>query len=439
MPTEDREDLLPDGAPSRVKPMTAAREKLYGDVLAGMDGSDDDAETPKPKKAASGGSDKEKGSSASRRSGGADADDPEVDDEDSDDDDLDDEGEDIDEDDEDEKRTVRVADPEGKKKAKKAAKPAEDDDGEEEDELTKPDEGEDVDLDDEDDEGVEEAPSAKKAKERAYAQITRRDRVSIERDRQRRQEHDRRIAEFDRERSAFVAEWQPKVQAYETLVKNASVNPIGAIEEFAEKIAKLRPEDFEPAARALFGKSPKAAEKPELRERALEAQRRAAERAELEAVKREQQKLRDELAERDARERNAAAATAYVESATKAIGKSTPLMRRMAKTAPNFTRREIHRWAMRMAEEAGQNAAPKPAEVVADFERYARRVVRAIGVDVKSLFFRKPAEGDQKSKTTAKPDKSKGKGTNGTTPPPKDRRALHEDVLQSLSKIGAKA
>lgn len=325
--------------------------------------------------------------------------------------------------------------PKPKPRKKAAAKPAADDDDDDEtgtpfdeddDDDAPPDEDDEDDEEPGDDADVNEKLAAQE--KRSLARIADAERRSKERTRS------DRVA-LERDKAAFLREWEPQVAlARETksIYDRAKVNPIGAVMDFATRIAKIEGDDWELMAKAHFAQSPRAQADPKSRESGVRAMREAESRSELEQVKQQNAALLQRMEQREQLEAAQAETKTYLRSVAELVDGSTPLVRRMIRKNPDAVRPggRLHRLATEMAQETGQ--APSPAKLLRRMEKLRRGELLELGVDPASIFKKKAPANGAETKTTTKAGKQKAKATktaNGAVP---SRRALRDDVERAL-------
>lgn len=390
MPDEITEPQVQEGtngaeveAPARAKMTRADQEAAdRAAILAGMDG-DEVEETPAAKK-----SEAKKAPAKSR-------------DEDLDDDE---EGVEVDEDDGDEgEEELELAD--------------------EDDESTESD-----DEDDEDDDAGAKKEDPELAKRLAKVQ---------KRDARMREQFDAREKAFAKERDAFVAEWKPKVEAYEEFekLKQRKSDVAGVL-----KAIGYVEDDFEDISKILWGLSKTGAADPKNRDAVARMQRERELREEAAAARREAAEVKKMLEQRDEDAEANRRVDAYLGRVTKAIGDETPLVKKRLELAPKSTRRAIEKVAYELAKKAGGFVDPK--KVVRVYERKLDRTVDHASKlrEVKSSSSTTTTNGKSKStikvidKTKDAPAKAAAKaaptnGKSGALIPSRD------DMIERLRKI----
>lgn len=415
--------------------MTPERQAVYDGVLSELEaGADEDSAGGAPKKA-----NPKKGAGAGTRSSapaparryGDDRDAPDADDEDAvllDDDDGIVEGT---------EDAPRHKPP--KKPLRRPVTPAASDDDDEEDEDAfadvddddddAEDEDEPDDGDDEDTVVDEEADEKTQAKvQRAWKDLARKEARDKAADAQRR-------ATFEREKAAFIAEWQPQIrqaQTHHALVQRAERDPIGALLEFGSKVCKLEGPGWSAASKQLYLRSPEAEKDPRAAAEAAQVRREMETSSSYRGLEEQIRTLTSKLEEKEQAEENARATKGYLKRAIAMAGDETPLLRKMAKTAPSELRQELHLLAATLAEE-NEGRAVHPRKLIRAWEK--REAARLARFGVKRVSKAGGADADAtKSKKGAGKTKPAQNGQNGAGAPV-DRNALRAQVLDGMPEI----
>lgn len=313
-----------------------------------------------------------------------------------------------------------------------------DDDEDDVDAVSDDDEDEDLDdddedLDDEEDEDDADDAATAKSKAKLDPEDAKRVRLLEKQEKRMRADIARERDSFERERQAFVAEWQPRVEQAEKLQKllDGAKNPYKVIELLST--AGMSEDDLFETAQVLFAHSSKGKTDPKNREA-------IAHRQTLREMREELAELRRRDADRAANEQKAAEQAAadreldaYLTRVTKKTTDETPLMKRYLDKSPTKAREAIERATARLARKLG--ALPKPAAVLRAAEKERRRELRDMGVDVDTII--KAAPTDAKNGATKKGDKKVAAAKtisdgDGEKPKLLSGRALRDDIVAHL-------
>lgn len=218
-----------------------------------------------------------------------------------------------------------------------------------------------------------------------------------------------------------------KVTRFEELQRRARFDPAGVMAELG-----LGDEDFEPAARALWSRSPAAAKDPRTREQAERILREREQHSTVSQLQKELGELRSQIQERDQRERNLQEQRRYLQSAEKVIGDEVPAVRAELSNDPDGARESLWNLASEIYQQTGE--VPEPGEVVRELEKRREGALRRLGVDYAQVFKKQqnPVAGEKRNGQT----KSLSNTLTTTTKPrqePEGRDELRAEVLRGLS------
>lgn len=229
---------------------------------------------------------------------------------------------------------------------------------------------------------------------------------------------ERRDADF----AARQQEWQAKVDRVAEIEKAAArikYDPTAVLRAFG-----VPPEDFELLAQAIYAESPalqndpkqKAAAQAKLKEREKEEKYSALEKrqAELEAKIEAQKKEAATQAE----------AAAYIAQVNATAASKFPLVAAMLKADPAGTNDDLIATYTALGNKLRRD--PKPAEVVAAFDKSQRARLQKLGIDPATIAKPKAAPAKPANTNTAKPVVN---GTETKKPPSKD------EILAELAAL----
>lgn len=304
-------------------------------------------------------------------------------------------------------------------------------DDDEDEDPDEDDDEEDLDDDEDEDEDLDDAKAKSKAK--LDPEDAKRVRLLEKQEKRMRADIARERDSFERERQAFVAEWQPRIEQAEKLQKliDGAKNPYKVIELLST--AGMSEDDLFETAQVLFAHSSKGKTDPKNREA-------IAHRQTLREMREELAELRRRDADRAANEQKAAEQAAadreldaYLTRVTKKTTDETPLMKRYLDKSPTKAREAIERATARLARKLG--ALPKPAAVLRAAEKERRRELRDMGVDVDAIIKAAPAD-SKNGAMTKKGDKKVAAKTisdgEGEKPKLLSGRALRDDIVAHL-------
>jgi hypothetical protein len=231
-------------------------------------------------------------------------------------------------------------------------------------------------------------------------------------------------ATFERDRAAFEAErqkWQAqvdKVAEFEALAKRAKYDPAGALRALG-----MNEDDFELAAHALYGESKAATADPKQKAAALARLKEREKEDRLDATQKEIAELKSELAKQRTEARMQAEAAAYIQQINTTAAAKFPLVAQYLKADPDDTSDKLVAEYNRLS--TALNRAPKPAEVVAAFDKRERARLAKLGIDPAVIVKPKAAANSNKAKPAAKP--AAPANTNGTA-----RRLTDEEEREAI-------
>lgn len=202
--------------------------------------------------------------------------------------------------------------------------------------------------------------------------------------------HEKALGELEAQRRE-IEEHRKSLDEFRGLRERAKYAPDAVLEALG-----LSAEDFEPAARALYARSPAAANDPKakataqamMRERetagSISELRKEIE-AERKAWREETAALKKEISDRERTAEAQKAVDEYLGNVQKSVSPDdAPLVARWAEKSPAKVRQAFHAVALDLLE-ANDGAVPEPAEVVAEVERRRRADLEDSGFDVASI------------------------------------------------------
>lgn len=202
-----------------------------------------------------------------------------------------------------------------------------------------------------------------------------------------REQADHRERAFVQERDAFIAEWKPKIEQYQEFEKAKSRRDVVGL----LKSVGYTEDDYEDAARILYGLSKAGAAKPENREVSKRMLLERELREKVEAAEARAAAIEEKLAKRDSETEANQKLEAYIGRITKAIGDETPLVKKRMEISPKSTRKAIEKVAYELARKTGELADPKRVA-----RAYEKKLDRTIAHASK-------LRGDSVASTTTKP------------------------------------
>lgn len=249
---------------------------------------------------------------------------------------------------------------------------AREDDEEAEDDVEESeasDEDDDLDLDDDEDEESDEseddddAPADKQDPELAkrLAKVQKYEKKirdqAAERDKQ-----------FAHERDAFVAEWKPKIDAYENFekLKARKSDPVSIF-----KAVGYNEDDYSELSKIFYALSKEGAADPKNREAVSRAIANRELREQNAALEARLAGLEGKLTKQEAEAQASREVEVYVARIAKAIGDDTPLVKKRLELAPKSTRNALDQVALKLSQKAGGFADPK--KVVRAYEKKLER------------------------------------------------------------------
>lgn len=226
-------------------------------------------------------------------------------------------------------------------------------------------------------------------------------------------------AELERQ----LQEWAPRIkaaEAFESLRARVRYEPARVLEELG-----LSAEDFEPAARDLYSRSPKAAETPALREQAARTlrEREAMDRvtaAEQRAAAVEQ-RLQQMVYQQQAQ--------AYMATVAESVSDESPVVKAMMTNDRQEAMGALTEMAQHLLQEYGET--PDPADVVRELEKLEVARAKKRGFATPTTKTNTPVAGEQRTA----PKTLTNQLTSTTTPPratPQSRKEAETDVLKAL-------
>ncbi len=181
-----------------------------------------------------------------------------------------------------------------------------------------------------------------------------------------------REKQFAAERDAFVAEWKPKIEAYEQFekLKSRKSDPAGVL-----KALGYTEDDFEDVSKMLWALSKTGSSDPKNKDAVARMQANRELREKNEALEARLASLEGKLttAERAAEENRQV--EAYLGRVTKNIGDETPLVKKRMDMAPKSTKKALERVAYELAKKTGGLVDPK--KVARTYEKKLARTVEA--------------------------------------------------------------
>src|ERR1700733_12496996 len=154
--------------------------------------------------------------------------------------------------------------------------------------------------------------------------------------------------DFESEKQRFVAEWKPKIDAYqefERLKGRAKSDPVGALRALG-----VTESDLEEISQVLYGMSPAGQKDPKYRQHAQQLMRERELREELRSTQDQVRELREQTsraAEQDATSREV---QRYIDRCGKSATDDTPLLKRELEARPAATREKLRQVAQKLAE-----------------------------------------------------------------------------------------
>jgi hypothetical protein len=296
------------------------------------------------------------------------------------------------------------------------------------------DEDDDIDLDDDedDDEGdAEDDDDDKQVAKDADPELAKR-LAKVQRYEKRvRDQMDAREKQFVRERDAFVAEWKPKVEAYEQFekLKGKRSDPAGVLKSLG-----YSEDDFADVSKILWALSKEGGADPKNRDAVARMRDMREMREQVEAANKRAEALEQRLSKADEQADVSRRAEQYMGKVTKAIGDETPLAKKRLEVSPKKAHLELTKVAIALAQKTGESADPR--SVVRAYEKKLTRMLESVSA---LRGDEKPAASAKKKPTIEVVDKSKAKAA-ATTEAPKNGAGKtlfpdRQDMIERLHKI----
>lgn len=247
-----------------------------------------------------------------------------------------------------------------------------------------------------------------------------------------REKASQRDAEFE----ARQKEWQAKVDRVaeiETLAKRAKYDPAAVLRAFG-----LTDDDMEIAAHAIFAESPAAQKDPNRKAAAQSRLREREKEDKLSATEKRLQELEQRLETQAAQQRAQAEAAAYIEQLN-ATSAKYPLVAHLLKVDTNDTHDQLV--ATYNALQGQLKRAPKPAEVIAAYDKRERARLQRLGIDPAAIVktpAKKPANANTAPKPAPAPANTNGQSNGHKKMTPEEERKAILAEIESL-KTSAQA
>jgi len=180
-------------------------------------------------------------------------------------------------------------------------------------------------------------------------------------------------AEIARERQQ-VEQALRAVEEFKALGARAKRDPVGVLQALG-----MTPDDFEDAAKILYGHSTAAQKNPKLREEAARLARERGTIGEVNELRAQLAKIEEREQQREQQVQQERAVTAYVGQVRAAVNGQAPLLSRLIAKNEARARDEIVMVAREMLEQTGD--APAPADVVTEIERRQTALLADLGID----------------------------------------------------------
>ena len=213
-----------------------------------------------------------------------------------------------------------------------------------------------------------------------------------------------------RDRAAFDAErqkWQAqvdKVAEFEALAKRAKYDPAAVLRALG-----MNEDDFEIAAHALYGESKAASADPKQKAAAMARLKEREKEDKLSANEKRIADLEAKLEQQNTQARAQAEAAAYIQQINTVAAAKHPLVAQYLKADPEDTGDKLVAEYNRLSQTL--NRAPKPAEVVAAFDKRERARLTKLGIDPAAIVKPKVVANSNKPAP-----KKPAANTNGTKP-----------------------
>ena len=214
-------------------------------------------------------------------------------------------------------------------------------------------------------------------------------------------------AALDTERNAFIAEWKPKIEALNAFekLKGKKSDPVSILRSLG-----YTDDEFEDAAKIIYGHSKAAAADPKNREAVRQLQEKKELREQVAAAQARTEALEARLNAKDEGAANEAKIATYLGRVTKSVNaEATPILKEMLELAPNKTRKALDVIASRLATKSGAKNLDDairmvdPKKVALAYEKQRR----AAGVTVESVKALRKAPAITTAAVGAKPTKAK--------------------------------
>lgn len=231
-------------------------------------------------------------------------------------------------------------------------------------------------------------------------------------------------AMLDRDKTAFEQErqkWQAQVDKlteFESLAKRAKYDPAAALRALG-----VSDDDFELAAHALYAESKAASSDPKQKAAAMARLKEREKEDKLSATEKRIADLEAKLEQQRTEARVQAEAAAYIQQINTVAAQKHPLVAQYLKADPEDTGDKLVAEYNRLSQTL--NRAPKPAEVVAAFDKRERARLAKLGIDPATIA--KPKAAANGNKPAAKPAPKPAANTNGTA-----RRMTEEEEREAI-------
>ncbi len=202
-------------------------------------------------------------------------------------------------------------------------------------------------------------------------------------------------AEFASEKAKH-AERVQKLDEYESAAKRVKYDPIALLKKL-----DVSEDDYELIAHAIFSESKAGAADPARKAAAAVRLREREKEDKYTALERKQVDLEKQIAADKAERIQAAEAERYISEVNGAAKAKFPLVAHMMTHSPEDVGDGLSAAFDRL--KAKHDRDPKPAEVVAEYDRKERTRLKAIGVDPETVIKSKPIANGTKVVTKAKP------------------------------------